>query len=128
MSAYFAKIVDNVVEYVTRLEYETILDENGNENDELGITHIKRTIGNDSDFWLRTYRDGEKRAYYAAIGYTYDQDRDIFIPPQPFGSWIFNEETLIWMPPTPKPPHDDNIIYNWNEETLSWDSITMDNN
>lgn len=123
MSVYYAKIVDNIVEYVTRLEYETILDENGNENDELGIAHIKRTMEND-DIWIRTYRNGEKRSCYAGVGYKYDQVKDIFIPPQPHNSWTFNEETSTWVPPVPKPPDDENIIYFWNEEQLFWDSIT----
>ena len=126
MSVYFAKIVNNVVEYVTRLEYKRILDEDGNENEELGINHIKKTIGNDDDFWLRTYRNGERRNCYAGIGYTYDSDRDVFIPPQPYSSWTFDEETLRWYPPVPRPADTDTTIYSWNEETTSWDATHLE--
>lgn len=58
------------------------------------------------------------RKNYAGIGYTYDETRDAFIPPQPFLSWTLNEETCLWDPPVPKP--DDDEIYVWDEETTSW--------
>lgn len=61
------------------------------------------------------------RKNYAGIGFTYDVSRDAFIPPQPFPSWLLNEETANWYPPVPH-PEDDNY-YNWNEENLSWDIV-----
>ena len=61
------------------------------------------------------------RKNYAGIGYTYDQQRDAFIPPKPFNSWILNETTCLWEAPVAK-PQDDNI-YRWNEQTLSWDIV-----
>lgn len=57
------------------------------------------------------------RKNYAAIGYTYDPNRDAFIPPKPYNSWTLNEETCLWEPPTPMPQDAD---YSWNEETTSW--------
>jgi hypothetical protein len=59
------------------------------------------------------------RKNFAAIGYTYDSDRDAFIPPKPFPSWLLDEDACIWIPPTPK-PNDGHI---WNEETLTWESL-----
>jgi hypothetical protein len=61
------------------------------------------------------------RKNYAGIGYTYDQQRDAFIPPQPYVSWILNENSCLWQPPTPYPT--DEKYYFWNEETLSWKEI-----
>jgi hypothetical protein len=58
------------------------------------------------------------RKNYAAVGYTYDAQRDAFIPPQPFPSWTLNETTCDWDAPTPR-PNDDNR-YSWNESTTSW--------
>jgi len=58
------------------------------------------------------------RKNYASIGYTYDEQRDAFIPPKIFNSWILNEETCLWNPPIPEPT--DGKIYVWNEETISW--------
>ena len=59
------------------------------------------------------------RKNYAGIGYSYDQTRDAFIPPQPFASWILDEETCQWEAPVVKP--DDGQKYLWNEETKQWD-------
>ena len=58
------------------------------------------------------------RKNYAGGGYTYDQTRDAFIPPQPFSSWGLNEETCNWYSPTPYP--DDGKRYEWDEDTTSW--------
>lgn len=58
------------------------------------------------------------RKNYAGIGYTYDAQRDAFIPPQPFASWILNEQTCLWEAPTPMP--DDGKMYSWDEATTSW--------
>ena len=58
------------------------------------------------------------RKNYAGMGYTYDQTRDAFIPPQPFPSWELNEDTCRWDSPTPYP--DDGKEYVWDEDTTSW--------
>ena len=59
------------------------------------------------------------RKNYASIGGTYDEERDAFIPPKKYQSWVLNEETCCWDPPIPYP--SDGHYYLWNEETLSWD-------
>jgi len=61
------------------------------------------------------------RKNYAAIGYTYDKDRDAFIAPKQFNSWIFNENTCQWEAPIPY-PMDDKMYY-WDEVTTSWVEI-----
>jgi len=61
------------------------------------------------------------RKNFASIGYTYDKDRDAFIPPQDYPSWVLNETTCLWEAPVPMPA--DNNAYEWNEETQSWDSV-----
>lgn len=58
------------------------------------------------------------RKNYAGIGYTYDEQRDAFIPPQPFPSWTLNEQTCLWDAPVPYP--DDGGIYEWDEEAQQW--------
>ena len=60
------------------------------------------------------------RKNYAGIGYTYDTQRDAFIPPQPFYSWVLNEETCLWEAPTPMPTEGGPFA--WNEETKTWDA------
>jgi hypothetical protein len=59
------------------------------------------------------------RKNYAGVGYTYDSERDAFIPPTPFNSWLLNEDTCLWEAPTPMPT-DDTLLYSWDEATLSW--------
>jgi len=61
------------------------------------------------------------RKNYAGIGYTYDSQRDAFIPPQPYPSWTLNEDTCLWQPPTLMPT--DGKMYAWDEATLSWTLI-----
>ena len=61
------------------------------------------------------------RKNHAGIGYTYDEDKDAFIAPKPYTSWILNETTCIWEAPTAYPT--DEFSYDWNEETTSWDKI-----
>jgi len=63
------------------------------------------------------------RKNYAGIGYTYDVNRDAFIPPKPFNSWVLNESTCLYEAPTPMPTDDK--MYTWNEETTSWVEITQ---
>ena len=58
------------------------------------------------------------RKNYAGIGYKYDEQRDAFIPPQPYPSWTLNEDTCLWDPPVPMPT--DGQIYHWDEATTSW--------
>ena len=58
------------------------------------------------------------RKNYAGIGFVYDINRDAFIPPRPYLSWLLNEETCQWWPPTPYP--SDGKFYYWDESTLSW--------
>ena len=62
------------------------------------------------------------RKNYAGIGYTYDAQRDAFIPPQPFASWVLDEQTCLWGAPTPMPT--DGKRYEWDEATTSWIEVT----
>ena len=58
------------------------------------------------------------RKNYAGIGFTYDEDRDAFIPPKPFDSWLLDEDTCLWNAPTPYPV--DENVYTWDEENKEW--------
>jgi hypothetical protein len=61
------------------------------------------------------------RKNYAGIGYTYDVDRDAFIPPKPFNSWLLDEESCLWIAPTPMP--NDGKSYVWNEDATNWQEL-----
>ena len=67
--------------------------------------------------WFRTYYETEGKNF-AGIGFTYHPDKDNFSAPQPFPSWTLDGQ-CIWQPPTPRPLGDN--LYDWNEETQSWD-------
>ena len=58
------------------------------------------------------------RKNFAGIGYSYDPQRDAFIPPKPYNSWILDETTCLWTTPTPMPT--DGKQYKWDEDTTSW--------
>ena len=61
------------------------------------------------------------RFNYAGIGFTYDADRDAFIPPKPFESWVLDESTCLWTAPLPYPT--DGADYTWNEELQEWTAV-----
>lgn len=63
------------------------------------------------------------RGNYAGLGYIYDSSNDVFYPPSPYNSWTLNETTWNWEPPVAY-PEDDNP-YDWNEDTQTWDQITI---
>lgn len=63
------------------------------------------------------------RKNYAGVGYTYDVQRDAFIPPKPYPSWVLNDFSCLWEAPVPYP--DDGGLYVWNEETQSWVQVEM---
>lgn len=62
------------------------------------------------------------RKNYAGIGCTYDADRDAFVAPKPYASWLLNETSCVWEAPTPMPVDDKR--YTWDEATTSWVEVT----
>ena len=58
------------------------------------------------------------RKNYAGIGYSYDEARDAFIPPQSYASWVLNDSTCLWEAPVAMP--DDGQLYQWDEEQGQW--------
>ena len=64
------------------------------------------------------------RFNYAGIGFTYDEERDAFIPPKPFESWVLDEATCLWQAPVPMP--EDGKVYRWDEDTVSWVEVVSE--
>ena len=115
--AYFAQLDENnIVLQVISVHNNELLD-NGVESENKGISFCQSLFG-DNIVWKQTSYNETFRKNYAGIGFTYDSQRDAFIPPKPFDSWILNEETCLWDSPTPYPTDDGD--YYWDEETLSW--------
>lgn len=94
---------------------------------------VNTGLWGDPNKWIQTsyntqagvHRQGGTplRKNYAGIGYTYDRERDAFLPPKPFNSWILNEDSCTWDPPTPHP--DDSKVYRWDEDHLIWEEVEM---
>ena len=70
---------------------------------------------------LRTSYNNNIRFNYAGIGFTYDEERDAFIPPQPFESWVLDEDTCLWQAPVPYP--EDGGAYSWDEGVGDWVAV-----
>ena len=118
--ASFAKIgLNNKVIEVLSVHNNELKDSNGIEQEVNGIDFLTKLTG--WAIWKQTSYNNNFRKNHAGIGYTYDEDRDAFIPKKPYASWILNETTCLWDSPVVKP--DDDQIYNWNETTTSWDVV-----
>jgi hypothetical protein len=74
---------------------------------------------------VRTSYNNNIRKNYAGIDYTYDEERDVFIPAKPFASWLLNEDTYQWEAPVPYPSDvPEGTWYTWNEDNQSWEEVT----
>ena len=121
--AHFAKVVNGVVDQVIVAEpefFDTFVDSSPGEwiqtsyNTRGGVHYNPETGEPDGGVALRKN--------YAGVGFTYNRDKDAFIPPQPYPSWTLNEESCLWEAPVAYP--EDGQMYVWNEETTSWDVVT----
>ena len=124
--AHFAKLgTGNIVERVAVVSNDIAT------TGQTGIDFLNNLHGS-RDVWKQTSYNTQGgvhtlggtpfRKNYAGIGYTYDETRDAFIPSKPYNSWTLNEDTCNWEAPVAHP--DDGKVYDWNEETTSWDEIT----
>lgn len=117
--AHFAEIgLNNKVLRIVVISDNELLDQYGKQQESKGIEYCHNIYGG---VWIQTGKD--MRVNFAGIGYTYDTDLDAFVPPKPYNSWSFSIDTGRWMPPTDKP--EDENGYEWNEETQTWDVITL---
>jgi len=133
--AYFAKLnPEKIVIRVSSVNNNVLLD-NGIESEEKGIQFLKKLYNEPNALWKQTsyntfngvhsFGKIPLRKNYASIGYTYDENRDAFIPPKMYNSWTLNENTCDWDAPIPYPTiltFGDNIPYliYWNEEGQKW--------
>lgn len=109
--AHFAEInEDNVVLRVLVVD---------NEQEHRGQDFLSEDLGL-GGIWIQTSYNGNFRKMYAGVGYTYNQELDIFLPPKPFESWILNSELGQWDPPIDRPIVDEDKATIWVEETQLW--------
>jgi len=69
---------------------------------------------------VRTSYNANIRYNYAGVGFTYDEERDAFIPPTPYPSWVIDEATCLWVAPVPLPDDADTVVYVWDESSTNW--------
>ena len=114
--AHFAELdKNNVVLRVIVVHNNELLDSSGAEVESKGVAFCQKLFGG---VWIQTSYNAKNRKNFAGEGYTYDQNRDAFIPPQPFPSWSLNEETCRWVPPVPMP--ENMAPHYWDEEKQYW--------
>jgi hypothetical protein len=119
--AHFAKIgLNNIVTEILVVANRETMDSNGVEQESIGVEFLRNLTGHET--WIQTSYNGNIRKNYAGIGYTYDSQRDAFIPPQPYPSWNLNEETCRWDAPVAMPT--DGKMYQWDEATTNWIEVT----
>jgi len=130
--AHYAQIDENnIVVQVIVVGDSDCHDANGVEQESIGEEFCTRIFGG---VWKKTsYNtvsgthlkgDVALRGNYAAIGYVYDADHDVFYPPKPFPSWTISAPNWQWQAPVPRPiSGPENELYSWNEETKSWDFV-----
>jgi hypothetical protein len=100
--AHFAKIENNVVTQVIVAEQDFVDTQEGQ--------------------WVQTSYNARIRKNFAGIGFTYDSQRDAFIPPKPYPSWALIENTCQWEAPIQMPTDG---YYKWDESTTSWVEVTV---
>tara|TARA_R100000773_G_scaffold23816_1_gene20977 strand:+ start:1312 stop:1755 length:444 start_codon:yes stop_codon:yes gene_type:complete len=139
--AHFAKINENnIVTKVITISNDVLIDNNGEEQEQLGIDFLNNLYKTDNVIWKKTsyntyngkhYYENESgervesedqskafRKNHAGIGHTYDATRDAFIRPKPYDSWVLNETTCDWDAPISEPSDGKN--YKWDESSNSW--------
>ena len=123
--AHFAKInSDNIVEQVIVVNNNVVQDILQRDVEQLGIDFCKKLFGDETN-WVQTSYNNNIRKQFAKIGDTYDKEKDKFISPQPFPSWVLDEND-DWQAPTPKP--EDDKSYVWNEKDKTWDIVDVTEN
>jgi len=116
--SHFARVIDGIVTNVIVIEQDVV---------DTGL------FGNPAE-WIQTsynthggvHSNGGTplRKNYAGIGFTYDSEKDAFIPPTPYPSWLLDNDTCMWSPPIPYPT--DEKMYSWDEDSLLWiENITQ---
>jgi hypothetical protein len=114
--AHFAKVNNGIVEQVIVAEpefFNTFVDSSPGQ----WIQTSYNTHGG-----VHTLGGTPLRKNFAGIGYAYDSQRDAFIPPKPFASWVLDDDTCLWDAPVAMP--DDGKQYQWNEDTQAWVEVT----
>ncbi len=121
--ANFAKLDEtNTVINVLAVNNDVIIID-GKESEQAGIDFLQEITGYSN--WKQTSYNNNFRGKYAGIGYKYDQNFDIFIPPQPYPSWKLNYTTFLWEAPVAKPENIEGYVWKWSEYNKEWIQVAI---
>jgi len=148
--AHFAKLGANgkVIQVLT-MDNDKMLNADGVEDESVGQQWLETHNNWPAQMWIQTsyntqgnkHNSGDDskafRGNYAGIGYTWDEDNNIFWPKKPYPSWVKDTTTANWKAPIDKPAltaeqeaqntSDDETeathewTYVWNEANQTWD-------
>ena len=142
--AHFAKLGANgkVIQVLT-LDNKDMLNADGVEDESVGQQYLETHNNWPAPMWIQTSYNtsGNQhklggtpfRGNYAGIGYTWDENNNVFWPPSPFPSWVKDNTTASWKSPIGDAPAlteeqeaqnaaDTHVwVYHWNEANQSWD-------
>lgn len=123
--AHFALLDgNNIVMNVVVVNNNDIIDNNGNESEEMGIKLLQSL--HPGTRWVQTSYNSNIRGSYAGIGDYYNEEYDVFCAPKPFPSWTFDPEMCKWNPPVECDIIiDEGVIVEWNESELKWDKTVV---
>jgi hypothetical protein len=119
--AHWAKVVDGKVVQVIVAEaefFDTFVDSSPGAWVQTSYNTRGKVHYNPENGEISADQSKALRGNFAGIGYTYDAQADIFIPPQPFASWVLSPHTALWEAPVAMP--DDGKVYNWDEAAVAW--------
>jgi len=142
--AHFAKLgTNNKVIQVLTLDNNSMLNADGVEDETVGQQYLELHNNWPAQMWIQTSYNTTAnqhkesgtplRGNYAGIGYTWDEDNNIFWAPKPYASWVKDTSDASWHSPTGDAPAltSEQISqnqanthlwkYEWNEDDQSWD-------
>jgi hypothetical protein len=122
--AHFAKIENGVVTEVIVVANEDCGNLDFPESEPIGQGFL-RSCGFTGTYKQTSY-NANFRKVYAGIGYTYNEELDVFMPPKPHPSWIYDEESGGWKAPVAAPEPEDDVFYKWHEQKRKWIKHSMD--
>ena len=106
--AHFAELNgDNVVTRVVVIDNNSIINEYGVEDENIGIEYCRkyfRETSSQLSTWKQTSYNNKIRVRFAYVGYSYNEEFDAFIPPKPFDCWILDETEMDWISPLGQKP------------------------
>jgi hypothetical protein len=121
--AHFAKLDENNNVISVHVVSNDVIAIDGLESEKAGIDFLKELHNHEN--WKQTSYTASIRANYAAPGYKYDKDFDVFIAPKPYPSWKLDYTTYLWKAPIDKPEDVEGFIWKWSEHNLEWIQVAI---